>query len=76
MECCGFPMDYCLRHSAVCVPVQCQRKAAADRNNRGWWLLLVFVPLLGWIVGLLLLIECGFLKGTSGTNRFGPDPLC
>ena len=47
-----------------------------DRNNRGWWLLLVFVPLLGWIVGLLLLIECGFLKGTSGTNRFGPDPLC
>jgi uncharacterized membrane protein YhaH (DUF805 family) len=26
-------------------------------------------------VSLWLFIEMGFLKGTAGTNRFGPDPL-
>ena len=43
-----------------------------DRNKSGWWVLIALVPLLGafWI-----LIECGFLRGTVGPNRFGPDPL-
>lgn len=43
-----------------------------DRDKSGWWSLIVFVPLIGtpW-----LLIECGFLPGTKGDNRFGPDPL-
>ena len=27
------------------------------------------------ILGLFLLIELGFRKGTSGPNRYGPDPL-
>jgi uncharacterized membrane protein YhaH (DUF805 family) len=27
------------------------------------------------ILGLGLLVELGFRKGTSGPNRFGPDPL-
>ena len=43
-----------------------------DRDKSGWWTLIVFVPLIG---GLWMLIECGFLKGTSGANRFGEDPL-
>ncbi|MGH6969799.1 MAG: hypothetical protein ACREEL_09310 [Stellaceae bacterium] len=25
--------------------------------------------------GIWLLIELGFQRGTSGVNRFGPDPL-
>ena len=29
----------------------------------------------GMIGGLWYLIECGFLKGTTGPNRFGADPL-
>ena len=28
-----------------------------------------------FIVTVWFLIELGFLRGTSGTNRFGPDPL-
>jgi len=43
-----------------------------DRNKSAWWILIVFVPAVG---GLWYLIECGFLKGTTGTNRFGSDPL-
>ena len=43
-----------------------------DRNKSAWWILIVFVPLVG---GLWYLIECGFLKGTTGANRYGSDPL-
>lgn len=43
-----------------------------DRNKSGWWVLIVFVPVIG---GLWYLIECGFLKGTTGPNTYGPDPL-
>jgi uncharacterized membrane protein YhaH (DUF805 family) len=43
-----------------------------DRNKSAWWILIVFVPVVG---GLWYLIECGFLKGTTGPNKFGADPL-
>ena len=43
-----------------------------DRDKSGWWMLIVFVPLVGWIWAL---VENGFLRGTPGPNRFGPDPL-
>ena len=43
-----------------------------DRNKSGWWILIEWIPLIGpvWTT-----IECGFLKGTDGPNRFGPSPL-
>ena len=43
-----------------------------DRNKSGWWILIVLVPAIG---SLWYLIECGFLKGTTGPNDYGPDPL-
>ncbi len=43
-----------------------------DRNKSAWWILIVFVPAVG---GLWYLIECGFLRGTMGPNKFGSDPL-
>src|SRR6266853_949365 len=43
-----------------------------DRDKSGWWFLIGFIPCLGW---LWVFIECGFLSGTKGNNRFGPDPL-
>src|ERR1700681_2391096 len=43
-----------------------------DRNKSGRWVLLNLVPVVGW---LWTLVECGFLKGTTGPNRFGQDPL-
>jgi uncharacterized membrane protein YhaH (DUF805 family) len=43
-----------------------------DRDKSGWWVLISLVPIIG---GLWYLIECGFLEGTKGPNKFGPDPL-
>ena len=43
-----------------------------DRDKSGWFYLVVFIPIIG---GLWVLIECGFLAGTLGANRFGPDPI-
>ena len=41
-----------------------------DLDRTGWWLLLIFT-LIGGV--LLLIWDC--MKGTSGPNRFGSDPL-
>ena len=42
-----------------------------DLDRSGWWLLIGLVPLVGAIV--LIVFFC--TKGTTGQNRFGPDPL-
>jgi uncharacterized membrane protein YhaH (DUF805 family) len=47
-------------------------KRCHDRNKSGWFLLIFLIPVLG---ALWLLIELGFLRGTVGSNRFGPDHL-
>lgn len=43
-----------------------------DRDKSGWWVLIAFIPFIGW---LWALIETGFLEGTKGPNQYGPDPL-
>jgi uncharacterized membrane protein YhaH (DUF805 family) len=40
-----------------------------DTDHSGWWVLLLLVPLIGFIV---LLVWC-CRRGTVGPNRFGPD---
>jgi uncharacterized membrane protein YhaH (DUF805 family) len=42
-----------------------------DIDRSGWWVLLVLIPLIGGIV----LIVWACMRGTVGTNRFGPDAL-
>ncbi len=49
-----------------------QAKRWHDRNKSGWWLLINILPLVGVI---WTLIENGCLKGTSGSNQYGQDPL-
>ncbi|SJZ94629.1 DUF805 domain-containing protein [Consotaella salsifontis] len=43
-----------------------------DRGKSGWWATIGFVPVVGaiWVI-----VENGFLAGTPGPNRYGPDPL-
>ena len=48
-----------------------QVKRWHDRDKSGWWILINFIP----IIGFWALIENGFLRGTEGMNRFGEDPL-
>lgn len=43
-----------------------------DRDKSGWWSLILLVPVIG---AIWMTVECGFLHGTDGLNRFGPDPL-
>lgn len=47
-------------------------KRCHDHDRSGWWLLISLIPIVG---PLWLLIELGFLRGTIGANRFGPDPI-
>jgi uncharacterized membrane protein YhaH (DUF805 family) len=42
-----------------------------DRDKSWVWLFIAFVPIIG---GLWALVECGFLDGTPGPNKFGPSP--
>ena len=48
-----------------------QVKRWHDRDKSGWWILINFIP----IIGFWAVIENGFLPGTEGKNRFGEDPL-
>lgn len=41
-----------------------------DTNRSGWWMLVMFVPLIGQLVMLIFMV----LDGTPGDNRFGPNP--
>jgi uncharacterized membrane protein YhaH (DUF805 family) len=41
-----------------------------DIDRTGWWLLIAFTG-----VGIILLIIWDCIKGTTGPNRFGADPL-
>jgi len=42
-----------------------------DIDRSGWWMLLNFVPLIGWIV----LLVWASTRGTVGPNHYGADPL-
>jgi uncharacterized membrane protein YhaH (DUF805 family) len=42
-----------------------------DINKSGWWMLVVLIPVVGWIILLVWEIR----KGDGGDNRFGHDPL-
>jgi len=41
-----------------------------DINKTGWWVLIAFVPLIGWLILLIMAL----IAGTAGDNEYGPDP--
>jgi len=41
-----------------------------DSDKSGWWFLIAFIPLLGVIVLIVLMV----LDGTPGHNQYGPNP--
>jgi len=52
-----------------CIAISVKR--LHDYDFRGWWMLVNFVPAVG---SLVMLIANGFVPGTHGPNRFGPQP--
>lgn len=49
-----------------------QVKRWHDRGRSGWRVLVNLIPIIGLI---WVLVELGFLKGTTGENKYGDDPL-
>lgn len=41
-----------------------------DTGKSGWWILIDFVPVIGFIWLIILLVQ----EGTHGPNEYGPDP--
>ena len=41
-----------------------------DTDRSGWWVLINIIPLIGWIVYLVFMLQAG----TPGANRYGPPP--
>ena len=42
-----------------------------DRDKGAIWVLILLIPIIG---ALWTLVECGFLDGTQGPNKYGPSP--
>lgn len=41
-----------------------------DTGRTGWWVLIGFVPVIGWLVLLVFM----FLDSEPGVNKYGPSP--
>ena len=41
-----------------------------DTGRSGWWFLVNFIPFVGSIIGLVLMV----FEGQQGDNPYGPDP--
>jgi uncharacterized membrane protein YhaH (DUF805 family) len=48
-----------------------QVKRWHDRDKPGSWFLINFIPLIG---SIWVFVEVGCLRGTEGSNQYGPDP--
>jgi uncharacterized membrane protein YhaH (DUF805 family) len=47
----------------------------SEEERSAWWAITAPVGIAAFVISLWLFVEIGFLKGTQGPNRFGPDPL-
>ena len=67
----GFESLSFLYSIAVLVPsLALGARRLHDTNRSGWWQLLSFIPIIGWIV----LIIWYATEGDSGSNQFGENP--
>ena len=41
-----------------------------DVNKSGWWILIVLIPLVGWIIDIVWCVK----DSDPGDNQFGPNP--
>ena len=56
---------------AVLIPIMAVTvRRLHDTNRSGWWFLIAFVPIVGWLV--IVALAC--LDSQPGANRFGPNP--
>lgn len=49
--------------------------ALSKEQATAWYVIAGIVGIVAAIISIWLFVEIGFLRGTQGPNRFGPDPL-
>jgi uncharacterized membrane protein YhaH (DUF805 family) len=42
-----------------------------DTDRSAWWLLLFFLPVIGWLILIYFYVQ----RGTVGPNQYGPDSI-
>jgi uncharacterized membrane protein YhaH (DUF805 family) len=50
--------------------ISCTARRLHDIDKSGWWQLLWFLPIIGWIIVIVWMCT----NSTPGDNRFGPHP--
>jgi uncharacterized membrane protein YhaH (DUF805 family) len=68
----GLALNLVLTLALIWPTLAVNAKRWHDRDKSGWWMLINVIPIVGFFWAL---VETGFLRGTVGANRFGPDPL-
>lgn len=67
----GLPILHLIYALAVLLPsIGVGIRRLHDTDRSGWWMLIAFVPFIGGIWLLVLMV----LEGTAGENQYGPDP--
>jgi uncharacterized membrane protein YhaH (DUF805 family) len=64
------PVSLCVTLALLVPSLALAVRRLHDADHGGWNLLLLFVPLVGWVRLIYLLAQ----KGTGGANSFGPAP--
>jgi uncharacterized membrane protein YhaH (DUF805 family) len=67
----AFIVPFVIALAAVIIPnIAVQVRRLHDQDRSGWFILLFFIPYVGGLISLVFML----IPGTSGPNRFGPDP--
>jgi uncharacterized membrane protein YhaH (DUF805 family) len=63
---------FCVYVPAVWSSIGLQVKRWHDMDKSGWWYWISWIPIVGWVWAFIAL---GFISGSRGPNRYGPDRL-
>lgn len=65
------PMGFVIAVAYFWMMIASHAKRWHDLGRSGWWQLVALIP----FGGIYVVVMCGFVRGDTGPNRYGPDPL-
>jgi uncharacterized membrane protein YhaH (DUF805 family) len=67
----AFIVPFVIGFLGLIIPnIAVQVRRLHDQDRSGWFILLFMIPYVGGLIGFVFML----IPGTSGPNRFGPDP--